>query len=415
MARTQKEWYAKPQFPNTHFVDTRVYTDDALFREEQEKIFNKTWITSCHESEIPNAFDYRTFHHPGGAELFSVRGEDMKVRTFYNICPHRGNTLLYEPVGNAKRITCIFHAWNFDTKGNCLDITRAKQGYQERFCPADAGLREVRTEVAFGGFVWVAVDDNAISLEEYVGPALSMLKEHMSMDLEVFHYHKAVVNSNYKLWHDTNSEFYHDYIHYFNKITGMMQPGYYDRKYVGYPNGHASVGSMEVKYDAYEGGKKRGVGWPGLAPGGWILIDIFPGMTYNLRTSVLRMDTVIPLGPNKLIIEFRGLGLKSDTPEQRAERVHDHNFIWGPFGRNLHEDLLGVHGQGMAMREGTGSKWVLHGREENMTIHDEGGMRHFYAEWGKRMGRTPYDPYGDNKLGDAKPADQPTENKLAAA
>jgi methanesulfonate monooxygenase large subunit len=273
----------------------------------------------------------------------------------------------------------------------------------------------VRTEVAFGGFVWCAVDDNAVSLEEYIGPALNMLKEHMSMDLEVFHYHKAVVSTNYKLWHDTNSEFYHDYIHYFNKITGMMQPGYYDRKYVGYPNGHASVGSMEVKYDAYEGGKKRGVGWPGLAPGGWILIDIFPGMTYNLRTSVLRMDTVIPLGPNKLIIEFRGLGLKSDTPEQRAERVHDHNVIWGPFGRNLHEDLLGVAGQGMAMREGTGSKWVLHGREENMTIHDEGGMRHFYAEWGNRMGRTPYDPYGDNKLDEAKPADQPAENKLAAA
>jgi len=51
------------------------------------------------------------------------------------------------------------------------------------------------------------------------------------------------------------------------------------------------------------------------------------------------------------------------------------------------------------MRERTDSKWVIHGREENMTIHDEGGMRHFYAEWGKRMGRPPYDPYGDNKLG----------------
>ena len=76
-------------------------------------------------------------------------------------------------------------------------------------------------------------------------------------------------------------------------------------------------------------------------------------MTYNLRTSVLRMDTSIPLGPNKLLIEFRGLGLKSDTPEQRAERVRDHNTIWGPFGRNLHEDLLAVHGQGRAMRPGS--------------------------------------------------------------
>ena len=87
------------------------------------------------------------------------------------------------------------------------------------------------------------------------------------MPLEVFHYHKAIVHTNYKLWHDTNSEFYHDYLHYFNRVTGMLQPGYFERKYTGYPNGHASVGSMTIKYDAYEGSKERGVGWPGLAPG----------------------------------------------------------------------------------------------------------------------------------------------------
>jgi methanesulfonate monooxygenase large subunit len=394
MARTAQQWTQKPKFPPTHYVDTRIYTDEQIFREEQEKIFNKCWIIACHESEIPNAYDYRTFSHPGGPPLIVVRGEDMKVRSFYNICPHRGNTLLYDPVGNAKRITCIFHAWSFDTQGSCVDITREEQGFQNRFSKADASLREVKTEIGFGGFVWVNVDDNSCSLKEYIGDALNMLSEHLSMPLEVFHYHKAVVDTNYKLWHDTNSEFYHDYMHYFNRVTGMLQPGYFDRKYEGYPNGHASVGSMEIKYDAYAGSKQRGVGWPGLAPGGWILIDIFPGMTYNLRTSVLRMDTAIPLGPNKLIIEFRGLGLKSDTAEQREERIRDHNTIWGPFGRNLHEDLLGVHGQGRAMRESTDSKWVIHGREENMTIHDEGGMRHFYAEWSRRMGRKAYDPLG---------------------
>ncbi len=398
MARTGEQWHEKPKFPETHYVDTRIYTDDTLFREEQEKIFNKVWIIACHESEIPNAHDYRTFHHPGGAELIVVRGEDLKVRSFYNICPHRGNTLLYEPVGNAKRITCIFHSWSFDTKGACTDISRCKQGYQERFGTADASLREVRTDIGYGGFVWVVIDDAAPTLAEYIGPAMELLDATLGMELEVFHYHKAVVHTNYKLWHDTNSEFYHDYMHHFNRVTGMIQPGYFDRKYTGYKYGHASVGSMSIKYDAYDGTGERGVGWPGLAPGGWILIDVFPGMTYNLRTSVLRMDTAIPIGPNKLMIEFRGLGLKSDTPAQRAERVRDHNTIWGPFGRNLHEDLLGVHGQGMAMRERTDSKWVIHGREENMTIHDEGGMRHFYAEWGRRMGRKPFDPFGDNKL-----------------
>jgi methanesulfonate monooxygenase subunit alpha len=393
MSRSADQWARRPDFPATHYVHSALYSDPELFREEQEKIFNACWIVACHESELQRPFDYRSFQHPGGSPLIVVRGDDGQVRSFFNICPHRGNTLLYAPTGNARTIRCIFHSWAFDTKGRCVSISRGEQGYQDRFGCEQAGLREVKTEVGYGGFVWVNVDDNACSLAEYLGDAMSMLEQHLAMPLEVFHYHQAIVKTNYKLWHDTNSEFYHDYMHYFNRITGMQQPGYFDRKYTGYANGHASVGSMSVRYDAYEAGKGRDVGWPGLAPGGWVLIDVFPGMTFNLRTSVLRMDTAIPLGPDRLLIEFRGLGLASDTAEERAERVRHHNQIWGPFGRNLHEDLLGVHGQGMAMRQRSGSQWVLHGREENMTIHDEGGMRHFYAEWGRRMGRSPSDPY----------------------
>ena len=37
------------------------------------------------------------------------------------------------------------------------------------------------------------------------------------------------------------------------------------------------------------------------------------------------------------------------------------------------------------MREGTERRNILHGRHENSTIHDEVGMRHYYAEWGKFM------------------------------
>ena len=84
--------------------------------------------------------------------LIIVRGEDMKVRSFYNICPHRGNTILYDPAGNAKRMTCIFHAWSFDTKGSCIDISRGREGYQERFSKEDAGMRQVKSAVGFGGF-----------------------------------------------------------------------------------------------------------------------------------------------------------------------------------------------------------------------------------------------------------------------
>jgi methanesulfonate monooxygenase large subunit len=394
MSRDGTQWNRPPNLPSTHYVDARLYTDPALFAEEREKIFARTWIIACHESELPLPHDYRTFSHPAGRNLVVVRGDDGEVRAFYNICPHRGNVLVHDPAGNARALTCIFHAWTFDCRGRCTGIARRKEGYQDRLAAQDLGLRAVRCAVGYGGFVWVNVDDHAPPLSDFIGDALGLLEPHLAQPLEVFHYQKVVVDTNHKLWHDTNSEFYHDFMHYFNRVTGMQQPGYFDRRYVPYPNGHASVGSMQVRYDRYSGSSERAIGWPGLPPGGWILIDLFPGMTYNLRTSVIRLDTIIPLAPNKTLIEFRGLGLASDTPEGRAQRVRDHNTIWGPFGRNLHEDLLGVTGQGTSTRDGaTGIRWMLHGREEGMTIHDEGGMRHYYAEWTRRMGRSSAAPF----------------------
>ena len=74
---------------------------------------------------------------------------------------------------------------------------------------------------------------------------------------------------------------------------------------------------------------------------------------------------------------------------ERVDNVRDH----APH----YEAHVAVHGQGRAMREGTDSRFVIHGREENSTIHDEIGMRHFYAEWSRRMGRASYDPYREGK------------------
>ena len=395
MSRTSAQWTQKPKLPPTHYADPIIYSDPDIFEEEKETIFRKVWHLAIHESEVGKPYDYRTYQHPGGTQLVIVRGEDMKVRTFYNICPHRGNLLVYEPAGNAKKLVCIFHQWAFSGKGDCVDIPRGDAGYQQRLCKDDVSLKEVRTEVGYGGFVWVNLDDNCGSLAEHIGPALDyMLPELEAEPLETLWYYQAHLDTNFKLIHDTNSEFYHDYLHYYNRVTGMLDPksGYFQRKYTAFPNGHASVGSMEVKYDAYKGSGRSALGWPKLPPNGWKLIDLFPCITFNLRTSVLRIDSYIPLAPDHVILEFRILGLKSDTAAIRHQREKDAAVIWSPFGRNLHEDLLASSGQGVAMARGSEPMYVLQGREEDLTIHDEVGMRHYLAEWSRRMGRSSSNP-----------------------
>ena len=175
MSRNSVQWTQKPKLPPTHYADPIIYSDPGIFEEEKENIFRKVWHLAIHESEIANAYDYRAYHHPGGTQLVIVRGEDMKVRTFYNVCPHRGNLLVYEPAGNAKKLVCIFHQWAFSGKGECVDIPRGEAGYQQRLCKEDVSLKEVRTEVGYGGFVWVNLDDNCVPLAEHIGPALDYM------------------------------------------------------------------------------------------------------------------------------------------------------------------------------------------------------------------------------------------------
>ena len=69
-------------------------------------------------------------------------------------------------------------------------------------------------------------------------------------------------------------------------------------------------------------------------------------MPFSARTVSACAAAVSAACSPTVMIEFRGLGLKRDTAEERQTRVNHHNSIWGPFGRNLHEDLLGVTGLG---------------------------------------------------------------------
>ena len=236
----------------------------------------------------------------------------------------------------------------------------------------------LHSDVKFGGFVWVTLNENPPTIEDWVDGSFDCMKESLNAEpLDVFHYHKAIIPCNYKLWHDTNSEFYHDYLHYHNRVTGFND-SYFARENKCFNNGHVNVGSFEVQYDNYDGLSQEKNYHSHIFLLTLKMIDMFQRSTLFKR-SVLRVDVMTPLSPDKAMIEFRVLA-KSDTKEQRLIRQRHHNSIWGP-KRNLHEDLLAVTTQQGPMHEPADSRRILR-EHENNTIHDE-GMRHYYDELGK--------------------------------
>ena len=189
-SRDANTWERPPQVPDTHFVSGLVYSDDEIFEQERKLIFGKVWSIACHESELPERYSFRTSDY-AGTPIIITRGEDNRVRTFVNVCSHRGAKLVTERSGTTERFTCFYHLWTYDTRGACVGIPGDDAYESSGLRIEDCGLREVKTEVKLG-LVFINLDDAASPLGRFRRwfrrpsiPSRQILGE---KELEVFHY-----------------------------------------------------------------------------------------------------------------------------------------------------------------------------------------------------------------------------------
>ncbi|WP_151446118.1 aromatic ring-hydroxylating oxygenase subunit alpha [Lacisediminimonas profundi] len=410
MSRTAIQWTTPPGLPDDHYVSAEVYTDPLLFQEERSKIFARTWKFVCHESEVAAPGDFRAIEHVG-IPIVVVRGKDGIVRSFINACSHRGALLVTEPIGNVKSFTCFFHLWSYDTKGRCTSMTR-EEGYSQcGLTKDDVGLRQVKTAEKLG-MIFINLDDAAEDFDSHVGDAMDDLLEPMgTKPLEVFHFHRVRLTANWKQWHETNMELYHEWGHVVNRTTSVAVDGYHNRMWSIHENGHGSLEPLNVQYKNYKGWESRdNLVLPGLQPGEFRVVDVFPNTTVIVRATTIRIDTSIPIAPGITLLEQRGLGIKGESAEDRDERQKHHNQFWGPFGRNLAEDVLFVDAVERTNRNGA-SQYGIFARHEGLKSQDDEIVRAYYRTWSRYMGRKANDPF------DRSPAlqDRPTSKKTRAA
>ena len=60
MARNAAEWSRQPNANEVEWVDSRIYSDESVFEEELERIWKRSWLPLCHESELAEPYDFRT-------------------------------------------------------------------------------------------------------------------------------------------------------------------------------------------------------------------------------------------------------------------------------------------------------------------------------------------------------------------
>ena len=144
-----------------------IFTDEAIWQLEQERIFAKSWLFLAHASEIPQPGDYVT-RQLSNDPVLVVRGEDGAVRAFHNSCPHRGTQLCRADAGNAKTFRCPYHGWVFGLEG---ELKQAAYPPEIAALIGEVGDDLIRmAKVAeYAGLIFGTWDPGAPSLDDYLG------------------------------------------------------------------------------------------------------------------------------------------------------------------------------------------------------------------------------------------------------
>jgi nitrite reductase/ring-hydroxylating ferredoxin subunit len=149
-------------------VEPFVSRDYALA--EGEKLWPKVWQAACRAEEIPEEGDYVTYDIMDES-IIVLRTADG-IRAFFNVCQHRGRRLT-RGCGHADVLYCPFHGWAWNIDGTNRYV-HDREDFGDSLDGVDLSLPQVRVG-EWGGWVWICMDPEAESLEQFLEPAYSML------------------------------------------------------------------------------------------------------------------------------------------------------------------------------------------------------------------------------------------------
>ena len=343
----------------TGTVDRIIFSDQAIYEMELERIFARAWNFMCHESQIPNKGDY-FLSFIGEESVICTRDKTGTLQTFINSCRHRGNAVCRAESGNARSFLCTYHGWTFGLDGKLIGVPGYKDLYHEDLKREEWGLISAGKVQSYKGFVFATMDPEAVDLHEYLGEVGRIGIDMMAARGKVMvvdGVQKNQIGCNWKLAVDNLFDFYHPQISHasafmsnFRKRSKNERPedSSHDHRVVLGEYGHA-IGGPRLSAERLEAmdieeglsNPQRDQTWRKRVPTakgelGPVGIEVagHPNIFPNLwvSTSGTQLSLRLPKGPQMTEIWWFTL-IEADLPEStKAQQVQAANHVFGPAG-----------------------------------------------------------------------------------
>ena len=362
-----------------------IYTDPAVYREEQRKIFRgPIWSFVGLELEVPEAGDYRTIYI-GETPVIVLRDEGRQIRVFVNRCSHRGNLVCIAKYGHAEELTCVYHNWRYDLNGNLKNVAfgkgvDGKGGMPDDFRPEDHGLQKLRCEI-YAGLIFATFSETAKPLNEYLGAEMRQNMDRViGPDMELLGTYNQYMPNNWKLYMENVRDSYHaSILHMFQatfRMNRLSMKGGIKLSENGWHHISHSIAESDQEERQYNSKTLLSVKdgyllsdpslvemWREFDCGTTLAIQsIYPNFVIQQIYNSIALRFCVPRGPEECELMWWILGNVNDSTEHRNVRIRQSNLV-GPGGL-------------ISMEDGVVGGWVQRGSKQDpdkTTIVEMGG------------------------------------------
>ena len=290
-----------------------LYHDPEYFAVEMERLVRPAWQIVCHESDIAAPGDWRTLEYLGESVIV-IRGADLAVRAFANVCRHRGSRLVDGTDGCARRLTCPYHGWTYGADGKLVGVPH-KADYPG-LDPAEHGLIPVELE-AWHGFLFVRLEGGGPSLAEMMAPSEAEIAPYRLEEVRALG--RITMRPRDVNWKNV-ADNYSDGLHINVAHPGLtrlfggdyrIEAGEHVDRMWGELVERPSTNLSERAYQAL---------LPADAGRTWLYFKLWPNVAFDLYPDQIDFMHFVPVGPTETMIREISYALPDPRREMKAAR-----------------------------------------------------------------------------------------------
>lgn len=341
-------------------VPFNVFTDPGQYALEIERIFKgPVWNFLCLEVELPEPGSYVTTRI-AEIPIVVTRDTDGTLHAFVNRCAHRGALLCLESRGRLEHITCVYHSWSYNLRGELTGVAfqrgvKGSGGMPKDFRKEDHNLRRLKV-TAFAGVVFGSFAEDVPPIEDYLGPEIAArIRRVLHKPIRILGRNTQVLHNNWKLYFENTKDSYHaSLLHLFFttfKLNRLNQKG---AVVVDASGGHhSSYSSLDPASGNTEysmQGLRSNQDDLTLADPSMLraidefgdgvtlqILTVFPNFVLQQINNALALRQVIPNGVGSTDLVWTYFGFEDDDEDMIELRLKQSNLA-GPAGYVSMED-----------------------------------------------------------------------------